>query len=222
MRDAAVLNADDAQRHAVRSGAATGSTGSAARKRVASGAFLQDGQIVFRARRPGYRRCSPSRDIGLRGEHNVENVLAAASVAFLLGVEPAKSPPACAAFAGVEHRLEFVAEIGGVDFFNDSKATNVDAAHKAIEAFPGGLLVILGGKDKGSDFAPLAELLRQRARQVFLIGAAAEKIEAQLGGGRARRCRPERSIARVAAGIRTGAAGRHRASGAGLRQLRPI
>ena len=80
----------------------------------------------------------------------------------------------------MEHRLEFVAEVDGVGFFNDSKATNVDAAIKALEAFSGGLLVILGGKDKGSDFAPLADPLRARARAVFLIGAATEKIATQL------------------------------------------
>jgi UDP-N-acetylmuramoylalanine--D-glutamate ligase len=85
-------------------------------------------------------------------------------------------------FPGVEHRLEFVAEISGVRFFNDSKATNVDASRKALEAFPGGLLVILGGKDKDGDYTVLAEPLRRRAREVFLIGAAAPKIAAHLAG----------------------------------------
>jgi UDP-N-acetylmuramoylalanine--D-glutamate ligase len=74
-----------------------------------------------------------------------------------------------------------VAEISGVSFFNDSKATNVDATMKALDAFPRGLLVILGGKDKGSDYAPLIPLLRERAKLVLLIGAASEKIAAQLG-----------------------------------------
>jgi len=82
----------------------------------------------------------------------------------------------------VEHRLQFVAEIGGVQFYNDSKATNVDATEKALEAFPGNLLVILGGKDKGSDYRPLAPLLARTARRAFLIGAAAEKIAAQIRG----------------------------------------
>jgi len=81
----------------------------------------------------------------------------------------------------VEHRLEFVAEVGGIAFYNDSKATNVDATLKAIEAFSGPLLVILGGKDKGSPYTPLIEPLRGRARLVLLIGAAAEKIAADLG-----------------------------------------
>jgi UDP-N-acetylmuramoylalanine--D-glutamate ligase len=179
-RDAAVLNADDAL--ATQYAPARPNIYWFSRsKRVASGAFLQDGQIVFRLDGEDVALLGLS-DISLRGEHNVENVLAAAAITFLLGVEPEAIAAGVRSFSGVEHRLEFVAEIGGVNFFNDSKATNVDAAAKAIEAFPGGLLVILGGKDKDGDFAPLAEFLRQRARQVFLIGAAAQKIEAQLAG----------------------------------------
>lgn len=93
-------------------------------------------------------------------------------------------------FAGVEHRLEFVGNVAGVQYYNDSKATNVDAALKAIEAFPkpqpssekGRLIVILGGKDKGSPYTPLREPLAARARDVLLIGAAAEKIAADLEG----------------------------------------
>jgi UDP-N-acetylmuramoylalanine--D-glutamate ligase len=83
-------------------------------------------------------------------------------------------------FAGVEHRLEFVSEIGGVRYFNDSKATNVDATLKALEAFPGHILVILGGKDKGSDYTVLQKPLHEKAILALLIGAASEKIEKQL------------------------------------------
>lgn len=121
-------------------------------------------------------------DIGLRGEHNLENVLAAASAAFLAGVAPAEIGAGVRSFTGVEHRLEFVAEVSGVSYFNDSKATNVDATIKALQAFPGRLFVILGGKDKGSDYTPLIPLLRERAKLVLLIGAASEKIAAQVGG----------------------------------------
>ena len=83
------------------------------------------------------RRFSSSRgDIGLRGDHNVENVLAAAAAATLAGVEPAAIAEGVRSFAGVEHRIEFVATISGVEYFNDSKATNVDATLKALDAFP--------------------------------------------------------------------------------------
>jgi len=149
-------------------------------KRVASGIFLRGDQLVFR--REGAETVLLRRgDIGLRGEHNVENVLAAAAAAFLAGVTPAAIAAGVRSFAGVEHRLEFVAEVSGVSFYNDSKATNVDATLKALDAFPGHLLVILGGKDKGSDYTLLREPLRQRARLALLIGSAAEKIGAELG-----------------------------------------
>src|SRR5216684_868167 len=83
---------------------------------------------------------------------------------------------------GVEHRLEFVAEVGGVRYFNDSKATNVDATLKALDAFPGRILIILGGKDKGSDYTVLRKPLREKAILALLIGAAAQKIESQIAG----------------------------------------
>jgi UDP-N-acetylmuramoylalanine--D-glutamate ligase len=149
-------------------------------KRVAAGAFLRDGQIFFR--HEGSEVALARRDqISLRGEHNVENVLAACSAAYLAGATPAAIASGVKTFRGVEHRLEFVAEIGGAKFYNDSKATNVDAALKAIEAFSEPLIVILGGKDKGSPYTPLAESLRERARLAILIGAAADKIATDLG-----------------------------------------
>jgi UDP-N-acetylmuramoylalanine--D-glutamate ligase len=149
-------------------------------KRVAQGAFLRDGQIIFRDE--GAEITLVRRDeIPLRGEHNVENVLAACAAAYLSGATPTAIASGVKTFQGVEHRLEFVAEVGGVKFYNDSKATNVDAALKAIEAFPGQLIVILGGTDKGSPYTPLCEPLRQRARLAILIGAAADRIAADLG-----------------------------------------
>jgi UDP-N-acetylmuramoylalanine--D-glutamate ligase len=83
-------------------------------------------------------------------------------------------------FKAVEHRLEFVATIRGVDYYNDSKATNVDATIKALESFPANIHLILGGKDKGSDYSVLNDLLRQRVKRVYTIGAAAGKIESQI------------------------------------------
>ena len=177
--DAAVLNADDAA-VAGRAPARPQVYWFSRHEPIASGAFLRDGQILFRrdARETALLSCG---DISLRGEHNLENVLAAASAAFLAGVAPQDIAAGVRSFPGVEHRLEFVAEIAGVSYFNDSKATNVDATHKALEAFSGGLLVILGGKDKAGDFTVLREPLRQRASLALLIGAAAEKIQTQLG-----------------------------------------
>jgi UDP-N-acetylmuramoylalanine--D-glutamate ligase len=121
-------------------------------------------------------------EIPLVGAHNVENVLAAVLMARLAGVDSTTIAKAVKSFPGVEHRLEFVAEVGGVRYYNDSKATNVDATLKALDAFPGRILVILGGKDKGSDYTVLQKPLRDKAILALLIGAAAEKIESQIAG----------------------------------------
>jgi UDP-N-acetylmuramoylalanine--D-glutamate ligase len=145
------------------------------------GMFVANGEIVCRTR-DGAKTLMPVSDIGLRGAHNVENVLAALCAALACGVAPDSACDTVRKFKSVEHRLEFVAEIGGVSFFNDSKATNVDAAIKAIEAFPGGLHVILGGKDKGSDYTPLVPLLNERAKSALLIGAATPLIEGAFEG----------------------------------------
>ena len=178
--DAAILNADDEgaqQLTPVRPRVFWFSRA----KRVASGVFLRGDQVILR--RDGDETVLLKRaDIGLRGDHNVENVMAAAAAAFLAGVAPRSIADAVRSFAAVEHRLEFVAEINGVSYYNDSKATNVDATLKALDAFPANLLVILGGKDKGGDFTLLRDALKKHAKQALLIGAAAEKIATQIAG----------------------------------------
>jgi UDP-N-acetylmuramoylalanine--D-glutamate ligase len=97
-----------------------------------------------------------------------------------LSLSPAAIAAAVRTFRAVEHRLEFVRELGGVRWYNDSKATNVDATLKALAAFDGGLWVILGGKDKNTDYTPLAQPLAAKASAVLLIGSAAKKISDQL------------------------------------------
>ncbi len=150
-------------------------------KHVVSGCYVRGDEIVFRC--DGEETVLLNQKvIGLRGSHNMENVLAAAGAARLAGVEPAAISEGVRTFAGVEHRIEYVATIGGVEYFNDSKATNVDATLKALDAFPGNVLVILGGKDKGSDYKILRKTLRSRARMALLIGSAADIIEADLAG----------------------------------------
>jgi UDP-N-acetylmuramoylalanine--D-glutamate ligase len=124
----------------------------------------------------------PLADIPLKGEHNIENVLAAVCAACVAKVPAEVIGRTVAGFHAVEHRLEFVASIHGVDYFNDSKATNVDATAKAIASFPGNIHLILGGKDKNSDYTQLNALLRARVKTVYTIGSAAEKIESQIAG----------------------------------------
>ena len=151
------------------------------KQRVAQGAFVRENEIFFR--HDGEEEVVLNlRDIPLAGAHNVENVLAAVAATRLAGAESAAIARGVRSFAGVEHRLEFVAEIAGVRYYNDSKATNVDATLKALEAFPGRILIVLGGKDKGSDYTLLQKPLRERAILALLIGAAAEKIEKQITG----------------------------------------
>lgn len=151
------------------------------KQRVAQGAFVRGGEILFR--HDGEEEAILNlRDIPLAGAHNVENVLAAVTATRLAGAEPEAIAKGVRSFAGVEHRLEFVAEIAGVRYYNDSKATNVDATLKALDAFPGRILIVLGGKDKDSNYTVLQKPLREKAILALLIGAAAEKIEKQITG----------------------------------------
>lgn len=148
---------------------------------IKQGAFVHGKSIFFRpAEGTTPEPILPMSEIPLAGSHNVENVLAAVCAARLAGIPAETIRSAVAAFRAVEHRLEFVRELDGVRYFNDSKATNVDATLKALAAFPSGIHVILGGKDKDSDYTTLAPLLRERARTVITIGSAAEKIESEL------------------------------------------
>jgi UDP-N-acetylmuramoylalanine--D-glutamate ligase len=148
-------------------------------KEVKQGAWVRDGSIVFRdgAKQQEIMLVS---EIPLKGAHNLENVLAAACCGALMGCSPEKIRQAVREFKAVEHRLEYVATIRGVDYYNDSKATNVDATIKALESFPGDIHLILGGKDKGSDYSVLNNLVRQRVKRVYTIGTAAQKIESQI------------------------------------------
>lgn len=179
--DFAVLNADDPT--CVAMGARTRAQvfWFSRLKEVQQGAWVRDGNIVFRDA-GGQREILQVSEIPLKGAHNLENVLAAVSAGALMECAPEKIRQAVRDFKAVEHRLEFVASIRGVDYYNDSKATNVDATIKALESFPANIHLILGGKDKGSDYTVLNDLLRQRVKRVYTIGAAAAKIESQIKG----------------------------------------
>jgi UDP-N-acetylmuramoylalanine--D-glutamate ligase len=148
-------------------------------KEVKQGSWVRDGQILFR-NGSEQREIMQISEIPLKGAHNLENVLAATCAGALMGCKPENIRRAVHEFKAVEHRLEFVASIRGVDYYNDSKATNVDATIKALESFPENIHLILGGKDKGSDYSVLNDLLRKRVKRVYTIGAAAAKIESQI------------------------------------------
>jgi UDP-N-acetylmuramoylalanine--D-glutamate ligase len=177
--DFAVLNADDPTCVAMAGRTRAQVFWFSRQKEVQQGAWVRDSNIVFRDG-SGQREIMQVSEIPLKGAHNLENVLAAACAGTLMGCAPEKIREAVRDFKAVEHRLEFVATIRGVDYYNDSKATNVDATIKALESFPANIHLILGGKDKGSDYTVLNDLLRQRVKRVYTIGAAATKIESQI------------------------------------------
>jgi UDP-N-acetylmuramoylalanine--D-glutamate ligase len=144
------------------------------------GAFLRDDRIVWREDDREVE-IMPVKEIPLKGTHNQENVLAAVSVARLAGADAESIRSCVQKFKAVEHRLQLIANIRGVEYYNDSKATNVDATIKAIESFPGNIHLILGGKDKDSDYSLMNDLLRERVKRVYTIGSAAEKIRSHIG-----------------------------------------
>jgi len=178
--DFAILNADDAATTPL-APAKPRLYWFSRKQRAAQGAFVRGSEIVFRD--DGKEEVVLKREeVPLPGTHNLENVLAAVAATRLAGASSKAVREGVLSFVGVEHRLEFVAEVHGVRYYNDSKATNVDATLKALDAFPGRILVILGGKDKGSDYTLLQNALREKAILALLIGAAAGKIEGQIAG----------------------------------------
>jgi UDP-N-acetylmuramoylalanine--D-glutamate ligase len=177
--DFTVLNADDANCVAMAPKTRAVACWFSRLRAVERGAFVRDDRIFWIAE--GHEQeIMPVSEIGLKGAHNVENVLAGVCAGILAGVTPNDIRRAVASFKAVEHRLEYVATIRGVAYYNDSKATNVDATIKALESFPGRIHLILGGKDKGSDYSVLNPLLAERVKRVYTIGSAAQKIESQI------------------------------------------
>lgn len=179
--DFAVLNADDPTCVAMGARTRAQAFWFSRHKEVQQGTWVRDGNIVFRGSK-GQPEILQVSEIPLKGAHNLENVLAAVCSAVLMGCSPERIRQAVRDFKAVEHRLEFVATVNGVDYYNDSKATNVDATIKALESFPANIHLILGGKDKGSDYTVLNDLIRQRVKRIYTIGAAAAKIESQVKG----------------------------------------
>ena len=177
LEDFAVLNAEDPVCRAYAERTPATVQWFSSRRNVKPGASLCREQLIV-LQRP----LMNAGEVPILGRHNIENVLAAALAVARAGVEHESIAAAVRTFRAVEHRLEFVRNVRGIDFYNDSKATSVDATLKAVDAFAGGLWVILGGKDKGLDYTVLREPLAAKARGVLLIGAAAEKIGRALDG----------------------------------------
>jgi UDP-N-acetylmuramoylalanine--D-glutamate ligase len=119
----------------------------------------------------------PAAEIFIKGMHNVYNAMAAVLAAQVLGVDPASIQHTLKTFKGVEHRLEFVRELDGIKYYNDSKGTNVDSVWYALQSFGEHIVLLLGGRDKGNDYSRLHELVKQRVKAIVAIGESAETVE---------------------------------------------
>lgn len=181
--DIAVLNADDEIVSSWAGGLRAKVMRFSVKQEVNEGLFLHGREIVLRTDN-GEQTIMLRDEMKLRGLHNVENVLAALAVGVACGAETTSLRGTVARFEPVEHRLEFITEVNGVKFYNDSKATSVDATLKALEAFRddlGKVVLILGGRGKKAPYEPLRSLVREKVRKLILIGEDAETIEQELG-----------------------------------------
>jgi len=181
--DVAILNADDEIVSSWAGGLRAHVVPFSVRRELSEGVFLRGRDLVSRTE-DGERVLMTRDDMQLRGMHNVENVLVALAAGLACGAAPESLRETARRFQPVEHRLEHVADIKGVRFYNDSKATSVDATIKALEAFtddPGKIVLIVGGLGKQAPYSPLAPLVRARVRRMILIGEDAPTIEQELG-----------------------------------------
>src|ERR671927_276587 len=182
--DVAILNADDPVVSSWASGLEAQVVMFSTERELDDGLFLRGRELVARTW-SGERVLVTRDEMQLKGLHNVQNTLAALAAGLACGASPDSMRETVRGFAPVEHRLERVAEVGGVTFYNDSKATNVDAAVKAVEALadePGRIVLVLGGRGKNAPYAPLAPLVESHARALVTLGEDAERIEAELRG----------------------------------------
>ena len=175
VNDVAVLNLDDPVVAEMGDSLSAEVVGFSLVRSLQNGVYL-DGQDI-KARLHGLETVVVAKDqIRLPGNHNLSNVLAAVAIGILCGCPVEAIRRAVSTFSGVEHAMEFVREVRGVKYFNDSKGTNVNATVKALECFDEPILLILGGKDKGSDFDPLRGLVRKKVKRVLVIGEATPRL----------------------------------------------
>ena len=140
------------------------------------GAYLEGDMLTIAWKGEDYPLCSIG-ELGIKGAHNVENALAAAMTAFLAGCTADEMIPVLKSFRGVEHRIEYVRTLDGVEYYNDSKATNTDSAIKALETFENGIVLLAGGDDKMTDLTDFLTRVKERVTDLVLLGAAADRFE---------------------------------------------
>ncbi|MGQ9617388.1 MAG: UDP-N-acetylmuramoyl-L-alanine--D-glutamate ligase [Candidatus Aminicenantia bacterium] len=178
--DFAVLNLDDETTFQISKTSKAEIYFFSRKKEVERGSFVKNGKILFRDGKE--MEIMEVEGISLMGVHNLENILASVAISILTGVETSIIRKSVMEFKGLEHRMEHVGRIGNVVFYNDSKATNVDATLKSIQSFEKGIVLIMGGRDKGGNFDTLREDIRKRVKGIVVIGEAKEKIKNSLKG----------------------------------------
>jgi len=181
--DHLVLNADDESVSACAAMAHGNVAWFSRRRRISEGVFLSNGDLVWRLGNAS-GRLLPWGEIRIRGVHNLENAMAASCMALLAGIRPDDVADTLREFPGLEHRLEFVAEVKGVTYVNDSKATNTGAVEKSLESFSEPLVLIAGGRAKKTDFSALRDLVGRHVKALVLIGESAKEIAAAVGEGK--------------------------------------
>ena len=176
-----ILNANDKYTPLYTSMAASNIIYFSSKTELEEGAFLKDGYITVRVRGGEYRIIKAS-ELLIKGMHNVENAMIASLIGVLMRVTPSVIGEVLAKFEGVEHRQEFVAEVNGVKFINNSQGTNIDAVEKSFLSYANPVIAIMGGRNKGSDFAKLAGTVKEKVKKIVLIGEAKKEIRAALAG----------------------------------------
>jgi UDP-N-acetylmuramoylalanine--D-glutamate ligase len=177
---AAILNRDDKKVWGLRNRGPSRIFGFSRKTHPVPGCYLENGYIKLYTKKE--ENLMKTSDIPLLGIHNQENVMASALVGHILGIALKKIKESIKKFTGLEHRMEIVRNVQGIDFYNDSKATNIDAALKSIQSFDREIILILGGRDKGGDFVSLRKGIKKRVKKIILMGEAREKIHKDLGG----------------------------------------
>ncbi len=175
MEDYLVLNYDDERTRSMKERAHCQVCFFSRQQEMEEGAFLQGDMLVIRWKGQKHELCTVS-ELGIKGGHNVENALAASMAAFLAGAEPKAMAQVLKTFRGVEHRIEYVRDVDGVPYYNDSKATNTDSAIKALETFTGHIILLAGGDDKLTDLAEFMGLVKERVDELILVGDAAKRF----------------------------------------------
>jgi len=177
--DYAVLNMDDPLVAAYAGKMKARVVPTSQRQELAQGIFYRNGSIVYRWE--GREELFATASFRLKGVHNIDNIMAALASTLLLGCDAGQALAALEAFAGLPHRMEFVREVNGVAWYEDSKGTNVGSVVKSLESFDSGITLIAGGKDKGGEYTPLAGLVKERVGHLILIGEAKERMCNALG-----------------------------------------